>query len=233
VSVTIKGEEADIGVWDAVSRHAATQPDSEAIVEGDVRLTFQMLAKRVDAVAAALMAAGVEPGDRVGTLAPPSIDAFVLFLAVTSIGGIWVGLNPKHRSAELAHVIADSGPTLIFTADGHGAALDAVADTAGITISLQSRDLADWLAAGASISPEALADRRSKRAQRDACMIVYTSGSTGRPKGAVLHHAGILSFARRQDDCWPMTRLCTLNYFPINHVGSICDTDDGNHRGID
>jgi acyl-CoA synthetase (AMP-forming)/AMP-acid ligase II len=93
---------------------ARITPEAEALVLGDARIGYRALADRVDALARALLAAGIRKGDRVATLQTPHPDFLVAFLATAAIGGIWVGLNPKYRLEELAHVIQDSRPSVLI-----------------------------------------------------------------------------------------------------------------------
>ena len=67
----------------------------------------------MDALARAMIAAGVGKGDRVAMLAPPSPDFLTVFLATAAVGAIWVGLNPRYRYEELAYVVSDCAPRLI------------------------------------------------------------------------------------------------------------------------
>jgi acyl-CoA synthetase (AMP-forming)/AMP-acid ligase II len=57
----------------------------------------------------------------------------------------------------------------------------------------------------------------------DPCLIVYTSGSSGKPKGALLRQGAIKEFAEAQNRLWPVEPYRTINYFPINHIGSLVD----------
>src|SRR3546814_8708443 len=61
-----------------------------------------------------MIAAGVERGDRVATLAAPGLDFLVTFLATAAIGGIWVGLNPRHAEPGLNEVVARIEPKIVF-----------------------------------------------------------------------------------------------------------------------
>ena len=100
---------SDFLVW-----HAERAPNAEAAVLGDERLTYEQLHERVEALARALLAAGISKGDRVATLSPPTPDFWITFLATVSIGAIWLGLNPRYRTEELSYVVADAEPSILF-----------------------------------------------------------------------------------------------------------------------
>ena len=98
---------------------AGSRPDAEFLVDGGPQITGRRLTwtdarVEIDRVAAALVAAGSTRGDRVAFLGDSRLDFFIHFLAATSIGCIWQGLNPKYTWDELAFVVADAAPRLIF-----------------------------------------------------------------------------------------------------------------------
>lgn len=209
-----------------VEHWARTTPRAEALVEGETRLTYAELAIAVNDHARSLLAAGVAAGDRVACLAPPSIDFVISFLATSAIDAIWVGLNPRYRLAELHYVLSDSRPHLLFARrviDGRDYGEDLAALARGLPeLKVVTSDKAhDFLAAGTAVDDGLVRARRV--GGRRPCMIVYTSGSTGQPKGAVLHQEAIVAFAAAQNRLWPLDPLRVLNYFPINHVGSVVD----------
>ena len=223
-----------LGRIDAYLDHwAAIRPDAEFLIDGGPaitgrRLTWAQTRVAVDRVAAGLIAAGLERGDRVAFLSDCRLDFFVHFLAATSTGLIWQGLNPKYTWDELVHVVGDAGPRVIFDglADGSGGLADrlvAEIDSLERSIRVDADDWDAFLAAGSPIDAEMLAASRAVVKPLDPGFIVYTSGSTGRPKGALLTHWGI---------CWCGVSgatargggeekiLCNL---PINHVGAVSD----------
>ncbi|MBO9499574.1 MAG: AMP-binding protein [Novosphingobium sp.] len=211
---------------DAIAHWAEATPDAEALVHGERRVTYAGLHAEVLRHARAMIAAGVEPGDRVACLAPPSPEFVASFLAASAIDAIWIGLNPRYRIDELRYVLADSSPKLLVARDAidgrdYAAELDEIARGFPAMAIVTPDSNEGFLDAGEGVSDEALAARRAGGPR--ACMIVYTSGSTGRPKGAVLHQAGILAFARAQNRLWPLAPHRALNYFPINHIGSVVD----------
>ena len=227
-------------ISDFVGHYAELTPDIDAMVLEGQRVTYRQFHDRVEALARALLSAGVKKGDRVATLCTPSPDYFICFLATASIGAIWVGLNPRYQLNELTYVADDSQPVLLLARSkiegrDYTPELEALANrTPSIrqTVVLDEQSgslpeggigLATFLADGAGVSDADLTSARFTCGGRDACMIVYTSGSTGRPKGALLHHQGIVEFSLEQNRVWPVFPLRTLNYFPVNHIGCVVD----------
>lgn len=225
-------------VSDYVQWHAERRPHALATILGEQSLTYVQLAERVDAMARALLAAGVNHGDRVATLQTPHPDYLIAFLATASIGAIWLGLNPRYRLDELRRAVIDARPSVLLTRTriGERSFADEIAALAVATDSLRhlvafedeppcanTTPLASFIAGGQRISASILATARSRCGGQDPCLIVYTSGSSGEPKGALLHHEGIATVSHRQDEAWPVNPHRIINYFPINHVGCVVD----------
>jgi acyl-CoA synthetase (AMP-forming)/AMP-acid ligase II/Na+/melibiose symporter-like transporter len=219
-----------------ISYYAHTSPDIAACVLDQQRISYRALQQKVDRLARALLAHGIKRGDRVATLTPPNPDYLISFLATTSIGAIWVGLNPRYRIDELKYVLNDSEPRILLTRtrvegrayDDEIRALTAGAPSLEWVVAPDSAvsgatELDVFLGAGERISAAQLSAAREAVGGRDPCLLIYTSGSTGRPKGALLHHHGIARFSVRQNEIWPIHPLNTLNYFPVNHAGCITD----------
>lgn len=224
---------SDYAAWQAEHR-----PGAEALVLGDKRVSFLELHEAVEALARALLAAGVNKGDRIATLQTPHPDYLTVFLATASIGAIWVGLNPRYRLGELSHVVTDAEPSVLITRtaiegrryDAEIVALRQSAPSLRHVVAFDGEPsiegverMADFLARGSAISDDQLKSAREACGGRDPCLIVYTSGSTGAPKGALLAHDGIARFCLEQNRLWPVQPYRSVNYFPINHVGCVID----------
>jgi len=216
---------------------AESRPQVEAAVEPGRRLGYAALRDAVDECAAAMLAAGIERGDRVATLAPPGLDFLVTFLATAAIGGLWVGLNPRHAAPGLDEVVARIEPSLVFvtgTIESRdyrpwAASLDesirvvGLGPGTGAGADERLRPFAEFIATGGRTDRAALHARYAGTRPDDPCLIVFTSGSTGAPKGAMISHAALVGASRVQLRAWPAEPLRVLDNLPINHIGCVGD----------
>ncbi|NWG45047.1 MAG: acyl--CoA ligase [Alphaproteobacteria bacterium] len=218
-------------IHDILTLHAERRPDGEAAVEDDCRLSYGLLAARVDGLARALLAAGIRKGDRVATLAPPGLQFWETYLATVSVGAIWMGLNPRYQRTEYSFLLNDAAPKLVFVrapyeGRDYRAELAAASATPPEFVTLGTAGEADpgleaFRGRGAAISDERLAAERAGVAPEDIAVIVYTSGTTGRPKGAMLSHRAIVSAALTNRDWMGDGLESTVCPAPINHVGGL------------
>lgn len=216
-------------LYELVRARANEQPNALAVVDGSLRLNNRELQQRVDAIARALLASGVQAGDRVATLAPPSADFWLIFLASTSIGAIWQGLNPKYQRNEYAYLLGDATPKLVFVRSpfderDYLEELQALATHSAQFIRLGDNALDEnhpFVVATHNVSAAELEQRRASVQAEDVAVIVYTSGTTGQPKGAMLSHRAIVQTALANCQWIGGGLECALCPAPINHVGGL------------
>ncbi len=219
-------------------RWAEATPDVEAIVLDGRRFTYAQLAQAVRGCAAALIAAGCQPGDRVAMLATPGPEFMISLLATTEIGAIWVGLNPRYRMREFQHVIGQTAPKVLLAMteiEGRHYQQDLMALTAEFdsieTLAALNGELPQgddramgypaFLERGAGRAPE-IAARQAAIDRDDTAVIIFTSGSTGAPKGAMIRHRGLITGALTQHRRWPPgSRVRLLHNMPINHIAGV------------
>jgi acyl-CoA synthetase (AMP-forming)/AMP-acid ligase II len=172
--------------------------EREGIVDGDTRLTFAQLADLGRQVAEALVASGIEPGDRVAVWAPNIHEWVAAMIGVHSAGAILVPINTRFKGDEAAHVISTSGARLLFTVQGfldtdyagmlRGAGIDVHTVVLRGDVPDGMTSWAEFLgratSGGAAALPEPGPD--------DLSDIIFTSGTTGKPKGVMSTHGQTL-----------------------------------------
>lgn len=171
---------------------ARAWPDREAVVDGDTRLTFPALAEEVDDFARALVAHGVQPGDRVAIWAPNGWRWVVAAMGIVTAGAVMVPLNTRYKGAEAGYILRRTRAVLLVTDDGflgNGyVAMLAAEDLPALSTVLTMADWSSFLAAGAHVAPEVVRERADAVRADDLSDIFFTSGTTGLPKGAMLTH---------------------------------------------
>ncbi|MGO9342508.1 MAG: FadD3 family acyl-CoA ligase [Acidimicrobiales bacterium] len=89
--------------------------EREALVDGDLRLSFAELAGRALEVTRAAIAIGIEPGERVGIWSPNSAAWVVAALGTVGAGAVLVPVNTRFKGGEAAHILRSSGARVLFT----------------------------------------------------------------------------------------------------------------------
>jgi amino acid adenylation domain-containing protein len=170
-------------IEDILFASARRAPDRTALVDGERTLDYAALASAATGLAAELRGRGVQPGDRVAIYLEKSLEAAVALFAVWTAGGVAVPVNEGLRSAQVRHIVEDSGSKLFLSHQRKLASLDpgTLGDVPSVEVDLERR--ADARPAGLSGGDTPAA-------------ILYTSGSTGRPKGILISHANLLAGAR-------------------------------------
>ncbi|MFE3644796.1 FadD3 family acyl-CoA ligase [Streptomyces sp. NPDC059169] len=180
--------------------------EREAVVDGRHRISYAELGERVERAAAACIAAGTEPGDRVAVWAPNSLDWIVSALGAVTAGAVLVPLNTRFKGSEAAYVLERSRVRLLFiTGTFLGTSYVASLRRSGAELPhLEQvvvladgapedyRTWKDFLAGGDGVDAARVRSRADAVAPDSPSDIVFTSGTTGRPKGAVITHAQTL-----------------------------------------
>ncbi len=200
--------------------------------ESMIPVTYQDMNERSIAMARALLARGLKPGDRVAIAAPNQIEWLELLFGAARVGIITVTLNIRYRESELGYMLTQSGAKLVVSSARQGdfdfeslydrlrPQIPCVEDVFFLGGTREGSRYADLLAAGASYDGD-LPEPKSA----DPAVILFTSGTTGRPKGATLTHASLIASGSaqnthveaRHDDV-------TLGLMPLNHVGGLTCT---------
>jgi fatty-acyl-CoA synthase len=191
-------------IGENLRRTANRVPSREALVvrSQGYRATYQELWNTTTALAKALMARGIEKGDRVAVWSANRYEWVVTQYATARIGAILVNINPAYKSRELEYALNQSGSRLLLLSRGfrqtdYITLLNEVRDRChALEESLVFEDQwSDLLTESdeASVTDIDLAHRESLLNFDDPINIQYTSGTTGAPKGAMLSHHNILN----------------------------------------
>ena len=190
--------------------HAAERfGDREALIDGGSRWTFGDLADAALRSAGAMIAAGVERGDRVAVWAPNGRLFVAAALGAVSAGAVLVPLNTRFKGEEAAWILRRSGARLLVTDSGFlgndyaGMLKDAPLPSLTEIITPNGSgglSWADFLRRGSGVPRgEALARAEAVTAD-DVSDMFFTSGTTGRPKGVMTTHGQNLRVYRAWAD---------------------------------
>jgi HIP---CoA ligase len=209
----------------AVERHA----ERTAVIDGDVRLTYAELGEEVDRLQRALIAAGVERGDRVCVWSPNTRHWIIAALALHSAGAVLVTLNTRFTGQEAFDILERTSTRVLFlpdrfldndyletlraapSAQGQGtpvAGLPALELVVRVPIDggdeAAEAGVSTWAelrARADEVDAETAAARRAEVGPEDIADILFTSGTTGRPKGAMSAQRQTLAVAEAWADC--------------------------------
>jgi fatty-acyl-CoA synthase len=171
-------------------RTRALYGDREALVDGDLRLSYEQFFQRCDRWSAALQKLGVRAGDRVAYIAPNTHAQLESFYAVPQIGAVLVPINFRLTHDDFAYIIGHSGSTIVCAHEDYLDAVDRVRDQLpGVRHFVALEGTREgWLDYEALLAEAPSSFTRSDVAEGDLLTINYTSGTTSRPKGVMITH---------------------------------------------
>ncbi|MBQ5947396.1 acyl-CoA ligase (AMP-forming), exosortase A system-associated [Massilia sp. ST3] len=193
-------------IHDFIFDSARRTPGASALVYGARRLDYAALALEVEEAGGALLAAGVQRGERVAVYLEKRIENVAAMFGAAAIGAVFVPVNPLLKAEQVAYILADCNVRVLLTSAERLAqladALEACPDLRTVFVTGDKLPeqrpagpaLALWEAARQAPGAGVLAARRAIDA--DMAAILYTSGSTGKPKGVVLSHRNMVAGAR-------------------------------------
>jgi len=201
--------------------HRDRRADHPAAICGDRTLTYAQLDRRSSRLAHALLAAGVQPQDRVATLHRNGLELFELMFGASKVNAVTLAINWRLSAREVAHILADSdarvllcGPELVDQLRPH---LDELPRLRTVVVTGDAGGFPayeDWLAGCDESDPDVPAQ------PGDVAVQFYTSGTTGLPKGAMITNANLGSLVPEVCRLWEFDEdSVNLVAMPLFHIG--------------
>ncbi|MCV7093294.1 long-chain-fatty-acid--CoA ligase [Mycobacterium interjectum] len=196
-----------------VERHARRRPDDMAMRFGDRQWSWAQWAARIRRAAGALREAGVQRGQCVAFLDKNHPACLEILFAAASIGAVTTVVNWRLSGDELAHVLDDSRPRLLFVGAELRAAVDGLPGVERVVV---VDDEYESLLVAASPAPAEEVD------ESETALVIYSSGTTGRPKGVLLSQRALANHAANLAPAFPFgDGDANLVCMPLFHVGGI------------
>ena len=229
---------ATANLADVVFRRAAEQPQAVVLrrpsgpsgVAGEsgswTDVTASQFSGEVIALAKGLVAAGIEPGDRVALMSHTRYEWTLIDYAIWTAGAVTVPVYETSSAEQAEWILSDSGARACFVETAsYGDIIGSFRDQVPALSHVWriDSDLDSLRAAGADVGDEVVAERAATAGAADLATVIYTSGTTGRPKGCELTHENLLSDVRNAF-LGPLTVVAgaqnpgTLLFLPLAHV---------------
>jgi acyl-CoA synthetase (AMP-forming)/AMP-acid ligase II len=162
----------------------------EAVVDRDVRLTYERFGDRCDRWSAALQALGIGHGDRVAYIAPNTLTHLEGYYAVPQIGGVIVPINYRLTADDFAYLLTHSGSKVVCAHPDLMPAVDRIREQLprGLHFVALEQPRDGWLDYERLVANASPTPVRPSIDERDLLAINYTSGTTSKPKGVMITH---------------------------------------------
>ncbi|MCA8867198.1 MAG: malonyl-CoA synthase [Rhodobacteraceae bacterium] len=202
-------------------RRASIGKDQETFLRihpGGRLISYGDFFANAEKIAAALVAAGVKPGDRVAVQAAKTVTMLELYVGCVLAGAVFLPLNTAYTASEVSYFLADATPSVFVADPAKLDSLTPIANSAGTnTIWTLAADETGSLVDQRDRMPAGF--RAIARIAEDLAAILYTSGTTGRSKGAMLSHRALASNSETLRDYWRFTGDDVLIHaLPIFHT---------------
>jgi long-chain acyl-CoA synthetase len=213
-------------VWANASSHPSAVVFARRTPSGWADVTAAVFRDQVAAVAKGLIAAGVEPGDRVALLSPTRYEWTLVDYAIWSIGAVTVPIYETSSASQVQWILTDSeAVAAVVEREAHAAVVEAARAEAPAlqeVWQIESGAVDQLTALGADVTDAELDKRRAAVTPADLATLIYTSGTTGRPKGCKITHANFMSeletAVKVLDKLFVLDRSSTLLFLPLAHV---------------
>jgi len=177
---------------DIIADYAKWQPDKEAVIFGEKRITWSELNQEINRVANALKDVGVQKGDKVCTLLDNSLEMLYLIFGITKAGGVVVPLSPWLQQDAVSMMIEDSDAKAVFVGPGRENLISpelignkTISEESIFTVGYEKEG---WPSYRQFIAKASTQEPMVKIDPTGDFNVIYSSGTTGTPKGIVHTH---------------------------------------------
>jgi arthrofactin-type cyclic lipopeptide synthetase C len=154
-------------------------PDADAVVAGELRLSYAELNRRANQLAHHLRQCGVDRDSRVAICVERGPQLLVGLLAILKAGGAYVPLDPGYPAERLAYMLEDSAPVAVLV---HAPTRALIGECAGVLVDFDECNWQDLAQSNPQVPDLSAAN---------LAYVIYTSGSTGTPKGVMVEHRNL------------------------------------------
>lgn len=217
-----------------LAKRASLSPKKEALVLGDVRLTWKQLNERSNRLAVAMAELGVTRGDRVALLALNEVEFFDLYFGLGKIGAILVPVNHRLAGPEIEYIVNDCQARVFIFGPEFTQVAESIRDRLPcehlVALADDAPDYARSYKSLVSGAPDA--EPEIDAGGDDTLTILYTSGTTGRPKGAELTHDGYFGTSVTLRATFGDIGEVLLMPLPLFHIGGLAPVPMCVHFGM-
>lgn len=205
---------------DLIRTKAARNGNKCAIRAENDHVSYAQIDERSNRLAHMLASHGVGMGARAAYLSRNRIEFFDILFGAAKIGAATVPVNWRLAEAEVAGVLTDARPSLLFLEPELARLIDRSAlEAQGVVVIDLPETNAEWVAMLASFPDD---DPQIEVPVHEVMYQLYTSGTTGKPKGVMLTHENLFCMAEPLADAWHFEEGCVVyNPYPVFHGAGI------------
>ena len=220
-------------IYDIMLQYEERHPEQKLALSGKIgknkwnEYTPQLFKKTANELSCALIAKGIQKGDKVAVISTNRPEWTIMQMAVTQIGAVLVPIYPTITAEDYQYILQHCGAKLVIL-EGE-IVMRKVQSVAGSLPELKDiytfvdrKEYPYWnqlIALGRENYDEAkLQDLRAANDEKECAMIIYTSGTTGTPKGVMLSHYNILSQIRNLKHIPSTWSKKGLSFLPLCHA---------------
>ena len=186
-----------------LEKSARRLPEKVAIVAGDKRATYRFIDESANRLATALLASGLNRGDRVAILLESSVESVIAIFGTLKAGGVFMVLQPSTKPEKLKQLLDDAQSAALISDSAH------IRNADDLLVSIKSIHTLVWtddteFTTDRPVTSLGWSDLYAYSSRQPPCStidadlatLIYTSGSTGRSKGVMSTHLNVISAAK-------------------------------------